>query len=174
MAQNSAATADGPSETTFDADATIVVDPDEIVRALRNAHEYQRNGREVFTVRPPFDGDCRAKYRFSEAGTYWPPEMHPKPIDLAPETFLDDDRRFAPYPDRNEIRSQMRVDGVELTEENEEEWFDTAVEVWEDDVRSALADEVNINGPYQPPEHVAVCYTTEDENTDADSEENAA
>jgi hypothetical protein len=51
-------------------DFEIVLGPDEIVAELRNRHEYpNRNGREVVTVRPPFDGEARGEHRFSERGS---------------------------------------------------------------------------------------------------------
>jgi|GEM_PF-1265451 hypothetical protein len=152
MAAETDAAADESSEkeTTFGADATIVVDPDEIVAALRNGHEYpDRNGSEVLTVRPPFDGDCRAEHRFSQSGNYWPPETDPKPLDLSPMLFLSDEGRrrirSIGYPTWGEVRSLLQGTESEDDEDIEQQNYDEWAELYEHGVRNALADGIDVN-----------------------------
>lgn len=144
----------------------IVLDPDDVVTALRNRHEYpDRNGREVITVRPPFDGEQRGEHRFHEAGNRWPPEMSPKPLDLNPEQFVGERARPSDYPTWSKVRSQIRDErGVELTDENEREWYDNWADVWEGEIRADLEDEIDINEfDHGEPERVSVRYESGDE-----------
>lgn len=140
-------TMDGGESNEDYPDLEIVIAPDDIVDALRNLHERpDRNGREVITIRPPFEGEQSAKHRFHEAGNYWPPEMDPKPLDLGPGQFVGERARRSTYPTWNEVRSDIREEpDVELTDENEREWYDNWADVWEEEVRADLKDEIDIN-----------------------------
>jgi hypothetical protein len=141
------ATADGGRTEANYPDLTIVVDPDEIVTALQNIHEYpDRRGQQVLTVRPPFEGERRTKRRYHEKGNRWPPEMDPKPLDFSSNQFLDSRKRTSTYPTWSRVRSSLRDErGVELTDETEQEWRDEWLEVWESDVRSSFKDKIDIN-----------------------------
>lgn len=144
-------TDDGEPTTEYD-NLEIVIDPDEIVHALRNDGEYPaRNGHEVITVRPPFDGERRAHHRFSETGTFWPPEMDPEPLDLNPDAFHEAEWD---YPERAEIDAAAKeMAGVEdirdVPDEIRDETHAVHVEVWESEVRNSLVDEIDITGDYE-------------------------
>jgi len=161
MAQNTA-TGDGGSNSDHpaaDVD-TIVVDPDDVIEAMRrNDRDRDEQRTHVLRVSPSLEGDKKAKPHVSEAHTYYPPELSQKPIHIGPEAFIvghtagsrhPDWRNEWSYPNLHEQRSLFRDevdardehgDNRPLTEEEEgewEEWWDAAVEMWEDRVRHAL------------------------------------
>lgn len=142
----------------------IVLSPADVVTALRNRYEYpDRNGQELITVRPPFDGEQRGEHRFEQAEHHWPSEMDPKPLDLSPRQFLDDEGRKRVkdigYPTWGEVRQQL----AGTDEEDDEalrESYDEWAELWEHEVRNALADEIDVNEfGHGSVENVPVRYT---------------
>ena len=150
-------------------DLVIVLSPADVVTALRNRYEYpDRNGQEVITVRPPFDGEQRGEHRFSEAGNRWPPEMDPKPLDLAPRQFLDDEGRKRVkdigYPTWGELRQQLAGTDDEGNDEMLRENYDEWAELWEHEVRNGLTDEIDVNEfGHGPVEQVPVRYTNDED-----------
>lgn len=133
---------------------TIVVDPDDIVDALRfndKSRGYTGRRRAVIRLHPPFEAEQQASIHYHQSGHYYPPEMHPKPIHLRPEVFLNDDAR--PLPDRGTVRADARDDLEargkldDMTDDEIEayrdEWVETAFDVWENDVRYDLVDELS-------------------------------
>ena len=153
------ATADGSNTAKSPGLDTIVVDPDDVVAAMRRNKRDERQQRtHVLRVSPPFEGEKRATPHVSEAHTYYPPEMVPEPLHIPPEAFLvghsassrhPDWRTEWSYPSRHEQRSLFRDefgardDGANrpLTDDEKDEWaewWDTVVELWEDRVRHAL------------------------------------
>lgn len=126
---------------------TIVVDPDDIIEALRfngQPPEYKNQRRAVIRLHPPFTAVQEASVFYTEQGNYYPPEMSPKPVHLRPELFVSDDAM--PIPHRGEERSQARDELDDPTDEEIEEWVETAFEVWEEDVRTLLVDELSESG----------------------------
>jgi hypothetical protein len=139
---------------------TIVVDPDDVVEAMRRNHRDQdEQHSHVLRVTPPFDGDRRGKPHVSEAHAYYPPELSQKPIHIGPEGFIIGDDAGSRHPDwRNEFshpdygtekarfRDEIGArddngDYRQLTDDEEaewDEWWETVVEMWEDRVRTAL------------------------------------
>ena len=161
MAQNTA-TADGGSNSDHpaaDVD-TIVVNPDDVVEAMRRNHRDSDEQRShVLRFSPPLEGEQTATPHVSEAHTYYPPELSQKPIHIGPEAFIvehgagnrhPDWRNEWSHPDLHRERSLFRDEfgardehgeSRQLTDDEEdewEEWWDTAVEMWEDRVRHAL------------------------------------
>lgn len=161
MEQNTV-TADGGSTTDHQAAAveTIVVDPDDVVEAMKRNHRDQDEQRShTLRITAPFKGEKEATPHVSEAHRYYPPELSQKPIHIGPEAFIvghaagsrhpDWWNQWA-YPNLHEERSLFRDEfgardehgeNRPLTDEEEDEWgewWDAAVEMWEDRVRHAL------------------------------------
>lgn len=140
-------TTNGASTTDY-SDLEIVINPDDIVDALAADGKFpDRNGNMAVTVRPPFDGEARGETRFNETGTFWPPEMSPKPLDLSPALFHD--AEFG-YPERWQIADAVEdVADVENAHDAPDDVWnecrDVQVEVWEGEVRNTLKDEIDIN-----------------------------
>jgi hypothetical protein len=139
---------------------TIVVDPDDVVDAMRRNHRDQdEQHSHVLRVTTPLQGERRAKPHVSEAHTYYPSELSQKPIHIGPEWFIIGDDAGSRHPDwRNEwahptipegrslFRDQFdlyneRGANRPLTDGEEaewDEWWETVVEIWADRVRTAL------------------------------------
>jgi hypothetical protein len=138
----------------------IVVDEDDVVETMqRNRRDENEQRSHVLRVTPPFAGEKRAKTHVSENHTHYPPDMDPKPLHFGPEAFLvghsagsrhSEWRDEWRHPNIHEQKSLFRdeydahgEDGGnrELTDDEEEKWtrwWDTAVEMWESEVRHAL------------------------------------
>ena len=161
MAQNTP-NADGGSEVenpAADLD-TIVVDPDNVIEAMRrNDRDSDEQRSHVLRVTPPLEGEQTATPYVSEAHAHYPPELSQKPLHLIPEAFVVGDGAGSRHPDwRNEWsypdygtekhRFRDEIDAWEddggtrpLTDDEEdewEEWWETVVEMWEDRVRHQL------------------------------------
>ena len=136
---------------------TIVVDPDDIIEALRfngQPPEYTNRRHAVIRLHPPFTAEQSASLFYTEEGNFYPPEMSPKPVHLRPELFVIDDAMS--MPDRGTVRAEAR-DELEahgeiddMTEDEIEEyrdsWVEEAFEVWESDVRNRLVSELDKSG----------------------------
>lgn len=134
---------------------TIVVDPDDIVEALRfNAQppEYTNRRRAVIRVSPPFGETVNASVHYSEEGTYYPPGMSPKPLHINPGVFVED-RDDTRVPFRNDARARAREMLDDPAEEEVDEWVATEFEHWEEAVRMFPTDEADISGPEFGEEH---------------------
>jgi hypothetical protein len=176
MAPQNDATADTEQndENTDEIDcSTIVVDPDDIIEAMRrNVRDEFEQRSHVVRLHPSFDKRVRASLHVSEEGTYYPPEMDPKPVHISPHTFVAG-RRDNPLPDeaqfpiRNDSRTRFREEvGASPEEEPDEwdEWWGTELEVWEDGVRRRLKDEIELLlGPEFQGVPVSVEYDDRDE-----------
>lgn len=170
------ATADGESSTdppAADVD-TIVVDPDDVVEAMRrNDRDQDEQRTHVLRITPSFEGEKEATPHVSEAHTYYPPELSQKPLHIGPEAFIvghgagsrhPDWRPEWAYPRLHEERSLFRDEfdardqhgeNRPLTDDEEDEWedwWDTAVGLWEDRVRHALrnTEELTLTGHPDP------------------------
>lgn len=147
------------------AELVIVLSPADVVTALRNRYEYpDRNGQEVITVRPPFNGEARGEHRFRKEATARQPETDPKPVDLSARQFLDDEGRKrvkdVGYPTWGEVRQQLVGTDEEGNDEALRRNYDEWAELWEQEVRNALADEIDVNEfGHGPVESVPVRYT---------------
>lgn len=185
MAANTDATDESESEHPAEDIEVVVVDPDDVVAAFeRNKRDETEQRSHVLRVSPPFEGECKATLEVSESHTYYPPEMDPKPIHLGPAAFLvghdaggrhPDYRNEWNHPDISQERSLFRdemdaygPDGEsrELTDEEEDEWEDwweTAMEMWEDRVRHALqsTDELTLTSQHPEVEDTTVAVRVE-------------
>jgi hypothetical protein len=139
---------------------TIVVDPDDVVEAMRRNHRDQDDQRShALRVSPPFAGEQTATPHVSEAHTYYPPELSETPIHIGPAAFIVGDdagsrhsdwRNEWSHPDYGTEKARFRDEigarddnggNLPLTDDEEAEWDDwweTVVEMWEDRVRTAL------------------------------------
>lgn len=146
MAQD---TANPTDETAKNQIETVTVDAEEIVEALRfngQPEEYRNQRTAVLRVSPPFSSEVEASIHYTEEGTRYPSEMDPKPVHLSAEQFVTDDEYAVP-PSRDDERHHARSELDNPTDEEIQEWVETAFEVWEDEVRAHLADELHETQP---------------------------
>lgn len=152
---------------------TIVVDPDDVVEAMRrNWRDQDEQRSHVLRVTPPLEGERKATPHVDEAHTRYPSDVT-KPIHIGPTAFIvghaagsrhpDWERHFS-FPNRHEEKTlfldendarKEEGDSRRLTEEEEEqwdEWWNTVVEMWEDRVRHALDKTEEITLTSQNPE----------------------
>lgn len=159
---------------------TIVVDADDVLDLFRrNARDADEQRTHSLRVSPPFEGEREASLHVSQQGNYYPPEMDPKPIHIGinhlfggrPDARID---AALAYPDRLTEKSLFRdefdartEDGENraLTDDEQDEWdawWDTAIEVWESNVRAAMRNprEIELGGLYaeQPTTTVMVRF----------------
>jgi len=187
MAQNTTTADDGSNSDHPAADIeTIVVDPNDVVEAMRrNKRDRDEQRSHVLRVSPPFEGEKKAKPHVSEVHTYYPPEMDPKPLHIAPEAFIvghgagsrhpDFSNEFR-YPDYSTEQHRFRdeIDAWDddgtvrpLTDEEEndwDEWWDTVVEMWEDRVRLQVKNtqELTLTSQHPDTEDTTVSVRGED------------
>lgn len=181
MAQNTATT-DGGSTTDHPAAELeeIVIDPDDVVEAMRrNKRDETEQRSHVLRVTPSFEGAQSATLHVSEPYTHYPPELSQKPIHIAPEAFIvghgagsrhPDWRDEWSYPNRHEVLSLFRDEfgardengeNRPLTDDEEDEWdewWETAVEMWEGRVRHTLqkTDELTLTSQHPDIEDTTV------------------
>jgi hypothetical protein len=125
---------------------TVVVDPDDIIEALRfngQPPEYTNQRSAVIRISPPFDAESTTSIHYSEEGNYYPPEMSPQPIHINPRVFVGEN--VINQPNRSDERFRAKDELDEPTDEEIEEFVDMAFEVWESEVRNALLEETDIN-----------------------------
>lgn len=148
---------DGMAEKQIE---TIVVDPDDVVEAVRrNWRDKNEQHTHVLRVSPPFEGTKRATPHVDDDYTYYPPGMDPTPLHLSPSQFIGSGPQLpdqCQFPVLGEERQRFLHDqgyidehGVseEWTDEMEaewNEWWDTVVEVIESNIRNALLDTVAV------------------------------
>lgn len=138
---------------------TIVVDPDDVIKALRiNSKEGKRTA--VLRITPPFETQSRAEIYLSESGTNYPPEMSPQPLHIDPELMVESVR--SPSVVEKEARENARHELDDPTEEEINEWIDGSMDVWEDNIQSQLVDDADLNDtdrhPQRDPDVVSVKY----------------
>lgn len=129
---------------------TVVVDPADIVEAFeRNRRDESEGYDHVLRVSSPLEDDVRAMLSASDDRPSAPSDGTVPPIDLAPEAFVhvhgdyDRDRTRISVPTRRESRSIARSDrGDDVDEETVEEYHATAMDAWEQCVRTSLVDDV--------------------------------
>jgi len=186
MAQNTA-NADGGSNVEHPAAnlETIVVDPDDVVAAMRrNRRDDAEQRSHHLRVSPPFEGAKKATPHVSEAHTYYPPEMDPKPLHIGASWLLVGDDAGDRHPDfhdewrvpdygteEHRFRDEIDAWGDDgrtrrLTNEEEdewEEWWETVVEMWEDRVRHALknTEQLTLTSQYPDIEYTTVAVKYE-------------
>jgi len=158
MARNTAS-ADDASHRNPAADLdTIVVDPDDVIEAMRrNDRDRDEQRSHVLRVTPPLEGEQTATPYVDEAHAHYP-QLSQKPLHLTPEAFIVGDGAGNRHPDwcnewsyphygqeqhrfRDEIDAWDDGEVRPLTDEEEdewEEWWGTVVEMWEDCIRHAL------------------------------------
>lgn len=190
MTPYSSTTTDGESNNDHpaaDVD-TIVVDPDDVIEAMRrNNRDRDQQRDHVLRISPPFDGQKEATPHISQAHAYYPPELSQKPIHISPSAFIvghtagnrhSDWRKTWSYPNRSLQRSIFRDEfGIladdggdrQLTDEEQDkwdEWWETVVERWEDRARHALTktEELTLTHPHPDVEKTVVAVRPKDNN----------
>lgn len=133
-------------------DVVVVAVDDLIAACKRNRRDADKRRSHVLRATPPFEGRVELGLYVSEEGNYYPPEMDPKPVHLAPQWFFahDDDTPATtsdiPIPTWAESRRLARDDhGDDVSEETVEEYHAVAMDQWESRVRANLRDEVLVD-----------------------------
>jgi hypothetical protein len=120
---------------------TIVVSVDDIIEALRFKNEPTKNQRTVsIRIHPPFSPVVEASIHYTQDSHYYPPDLEPRPLHINPTRFLDGEG--IEFPVRSLERDRARTEMEDPSDEEIEGYADIAVNVWEDDIRSRLADEL--------------------------------
>lgn len=131
---------------------TVVVDPDAVVELMRrNYREDDPLTSHVFRLVPPFDEEVRAEPYAQDGPKRYPPDQDPEPLHLDPATFVRNDAGVHPnethltVPTMDEAAAAAREDhGEDVAESTVEEYHETLLEEWEQDVRDALIPRVRI------------------------------
>lgn len=133
---------------------TVIVDPDDIIEALRYNRRPTNAGRRnaVIRITPPFESESEASIFYPESGHHYPSEMSPDPFHIAPEVFVGENLVETPYRSRERERAKDELD--DPTEEDIEEYVETAFNVWEKDVRKHLCEKIDIYERTKEEEHV--------------------
>jgi hypothetical protein len=125
---------------------TVVVDPDDVIEALRfngRPPEYKNQVSAVIRIEPPFETESGTSIGHTEEGNYYPSEMNPKPIHINPRVFVAED--VIDQPIRSDERARAKDVLDDPTEEEIEEFVDMSFEVWESEVRNRIKTEADIN-----------------------------
>lgn len=124
---------------------TIEVNADAVVKYMR-INNYASTGHMVRLV--PSAGETNpvqtTEIYEPGPGEYYDPDMSSHPIHIRPRRFLPDD--FDVYePTRSETREAVeRHQDDQLTEEELDEHHETAMEVYREEVKSALVTSINL------------------------------
>lgn len=95
LADGGRATADELTDDRLEAAETITIEWDDFKRALKRDYltdGTDRSRHNVLRLSPPFEAEMTATYFESEQGTYYPPEMDPKPVHIRPHTIIQEGR----------------------------------------------------------------------------------
>ena len=125
---------------------TVLVDPDDVIEALRfNGRPPEKKNQRSAAIRiePPFENESGTMIFYTEEGNYDPSETNPKPVDINPRVFVDE--QVMNQPIRSDERARAKDVLGEPTEEEIEEFVDMSFEVWESEVRNRLKTEADIN-----------------------------
>lgn len=136
----------------------IVVSPDDVADCLRRNNEQSNRGTYVLRVTPPFSGIVEANPFFSEPGTRYAGDIDPIPVHIDPYAFLCghadglNSREYyhnvhseAEYPNRLEDKDIYGRDADADT--TWDEWRETTLEVWRNEVRACVEDVDEITFP---------------------------
>mgnify|MGYP006304492135 CR=1 FL=1 len=138
MAQHEANTG---AEYSAEQIETIIISVDDIIEVLRFKHEPLENQRTVsIRIHPPFSPVVEASIHYTQDSHYYPPDLEPRPLHINPTRFLDGEG--IEFPVRSLERDRARTEMEDPSDEEVEEYVEMAFNVWEDDVRSRLADEL--------------------------------
>jgi len=123
---------------------TVVVDPDDVIAALRwngRPPEYKNQVSASIRIEPPFENESGTMVFYTEEGNYDPSD--PKPVHINPRVFVDEQVMNQPIPGDERARAKDELD--EPTEEEIDEFVDMSFEVWESEVRNGIKTEADIN-----------------------------
>jgi len=152
--------------------AAVVVDPDDVVSAMRNnRRDADQPHEHTLRVTPPFVGTVTASAYVSETGARYPPEIDPAPLHIAPAAVVVGDDAGRAHPDFREAwlppDPQVQVslfgdavaagdrhgaDAVESNPEAWDAWYETVDEAWADAVRHACRNTEQIRLTSQYPD----------------------
>jgi len=121
MAPNETTTADELADDRLEVVETITIAWDDFKRALKRDYltdGTDRSRQNVLRLSPPFEGEMDATYFESEQGTYYSPEMDPKPVHIRPHTIIQEgrDRGFRDlinWPTKATTRNALREEEIE-------------------------------------------------------------
>ncbi len=121
---------------------TIVLSVDDLIEALhfKNQPEALKDQTTVSIKITPLTTVAEASVDYQQKGNFYPPKMSIPPIHLDPARFTEGQEME--YPLRNSERDRAKKDLDNPSDEEIEEYIQTAFDVWEDDVRRRLADKL--------------------------------
>ena len=125
---------------------TVLVDPDDVIGALRfngRPPEYKNQVSAVIRITPSFETESGTSIGHTEEGNYYPSDMNPKPIHINPRVFVAENTIEQPIAADERARAKDELD--DPTEEEIEKFVDMSFEVWESEVRNRLKTEADIN-----------------------------
>jgi len=137
------------SQTIADRIKTVVVNPADVIEAFkRNRDDETEHRRHVLRISSPFEKKVKALPHVLD-DTDSPSDVDSTAIHLRPEAFVhvhgdyDRYRTRISIPTRQESRSVARNDhGEDIDTYTVKEYHDTAMEAWEECVRTSLVDEI--------------------------------
>lgn len=136
----------------------IVISPDDVADCIQRNHKQSNRGTYILRVTPPFRGSVEANLFFSEPGTRYADDIDPVPVHIDPLAFLcghadgRDSREYyhnvhgeAKYPDPLEDKDIYESHADADT--TWDEWRETTLEVWRNEVRACIEDVGEITFP---------------------------
>jgi len=141
--------------------STVRISFEAVKTAIRSRQDQQNQNIAVIRISPALDGfgDVEiARIEWEDTRTFYPDG---KPhIDIHPWLLVGDERRVetpepAQYPDRLDQRARCRkyygLDAEDDMGELWDEWWSHVLDVWESELKSALRDEVALDGDAHGP-----------------------
>jgi len=120
MAPNETTTTDELADDRLEAVETITIDWAEFKKALKLDYlaPINRSRHNVLRLTPPFETEMTATYYESQQGTYYPPEMDPKPLHIRPHAIIQEgrDRGFRDlinWPTKASVRDVLREEEIQ-------------------------------------------------------------
>jgi hypothetical protein len=132
---------------------TVVVDPEDVIEALRRNQEAEDPlCRHVLRLTPPFEEEIRAEAYVQEGPERYRPDREPEPLHLDPATFVRNEDGDHPnethitVPARARAREAAREDhGDDVDETTVDEYHGRALEEWEKLVRDSFVTTIRIH-----------------------------
>lgn len=135
----------------------IVISPDDVADCIQRNHKQSNRGTYMLRVTPPFRGSVEANLFFSEPGTRYADDIDPVPVHIDPFAFLcghadglDSHAYYhnvhskAEYPDR---LGKGFYESHADADTTWDEWRETTLEVWRNEVRACIEDVTTIRFP---------------------------
>lgn len=126
---------------------SIEVKTSDIVNALKRNNQrsaHLERGKAVIRVLTPVEGDTSAEEYTDKPGHRYP-DRGQNPIHLDPALFVED-KAIVTYPLLQATREDAEAELDNPSEELIYERHVNAIKIWEDSVRDAVVEEIELNG----------------------------